>query len=148
MPAPDAFPAKARDPGKRGGMNWGRIAGLTDFVKRYGAVSLICYVTNNLLLIGLDSLGAALWLSVTLSAAILIVLAFMLHAWITFSRPMNWPSFGKFALVQLPNVPIAYALLWLLNEPLDLPMHYSAPVVTTALLLWNLAGSVWALRRR
>jgi putative flippase GtrA len=111
-------------------------------------ISIICYVTNNLLLIGFDKLGAPLWLSLVVSASSVIVLGFVLHAWLTFEAPLSWRGFARFTLVQLPNVPIAYALLWLLNERLGLAMHYSAPMVTTLLLLWNALGSMWAFKKR
>jgi hypothetical protein len=43
---------------------------------------------------------------------------------------------------------LAYGLLWLLNKPLAMPMYYAAPAATTIMLLWNAAGSAWALHRR
>jgi putative flippase GtrA len=103
---------------------------------------------NNLLLIGFDRAGVVLWLSVLLSGAALILLAFVLHASITFSTRMTWQSFARYALVQIPNVPISYLLLWALSEGVALPMHFAAPIVTTAMVIWNALGSVWALRKR
>jgi putative flippase GtrA len=148
MPTPDSTLGNVARPRRIGVISMQRIWSFVLAVKRYGIVSLICYLTNNLLLIGLDRLGAPLWLSLILSAAAVISLAFLLHARITYSSPVSWPSFGRYVLVQLPNVPIVYLLLWSLNDGLALPMVYSAPIVTTTLVGWNALGSFWALRKR
>jgi hypothetical protein len=121
-------------------LGWGTI--------RYGAVSLFCFLFNNLLLIALDSLGLALWLTLLVSAATMILLGFVLQALITFSVPLSWAALGRYTLVMLPNIPAAYILLWLLRVWLMVPMHFSAPIVTTLMLIWNGLGSWWALRRR
>ena len=114
----------------------------------YGLISLFCFVTNNLLLIGLDVLGRPLWLCLVISAATMIVLGYFLQAFFTFAVPFSWTAFWRYTLMMLPNVPLAYGMLWLLNEQLWLPMHYAAPIATTLMLIWNIAGSAWALQRR
>ncbi len=125
--------------------------GIRAFVRKagsYGFVSLICFVINNLLLIGMDSLGQPLWVSLAVSATVMIILGFCLQSIFTFAAPLNWSAFGRYTLMMLPNIPLAYGLLWLLHERLAIAMHYAAPIATTLLLIWNAAGSAWALQRR
>lgn len=114
----------------------------------YGLVSIICFVLNNLLLIGMDRLGQPLWLTLTVSAISMILLGYFLQSFLTFGVTPNWPAFGRYTLMMLPNLPAAYGLLWLLNDRLSIPMHYAAPAATTLMLIWNAAGSTWALYRR
>lgn len=115
---------------------------------RYGTVSLVCFIINNLLLIGLDALGLPLWASLAASAAMIIVIGFILQSNFTFAVPLKWSAFGRYSVMMLPNVPVAYALLWLLNQQLAFPMYFSAPITTAILVIWNAAGSHWALHRR
>ena len=114
----------------------------------YGAVSVACFVLNNLLLIGMDALGQPLWASLAVSATTMILLGFVLQSLFTFEAPLNWPAFLRYTLMMLPNIPLAYVLLWLLHDRLSLAMHYAAPIATTLMLLWNAAGSTWALHKR
>ena len=114
----------------------------------YGVVSVICFLLNNLLLIGMDTLGSPLWMSLAVSATVMILLGFVLQSYFTFEAPLNWPAFLRYTIMMLPNVPLAYGLLWLLNDRLSLAMLYAAPITTTVMLLWNAAGSAWALHRR
>jgi hypothetical protein len=113
---------------------------------RYGIVSFLCFVTNNALMIGMDLLGQALWANLFISASLMIILGFFLQSNFTFATPLGWPAFGRYSLMMLPNVPLAYVLLWLLHEHLSIAMYYSSPIVTTLLLIWNAAGSAWALQ--
>src|SRR5512139_3016490 len=131
-----------------GRVNWNVIRFWGGRTARYGAVSLVCFIVNNLLLIGLDALGAPLWLTLGISAALLILLGFALQALITFAVPLSWPALVRYTLVMLPNIPAAYVLLWLLRDRLGVPMHFSAPIVTTLMVIWNGMGSIWALARR
>ena len=124
---------------------------LIQFVRKavsYGSVGLFCFISNNLLLIGMDALGQPLWITLLVSATIMIVLGYILQSVFTFVVPLNWKALGRYTLMMLPNVPLAYALLWLLHEKLSIAMYYSAPIATVLLLIWNAAGSAWALQRR
>ena len=129
-----------------------RVAGSAREIVRkatsYGLVSLVCFVLNNLLLIGLDALGQPLWLCLIIAASVMIIIGFFLQAFFTFSVPFSGHAFWRYALMMSPNIPLAYGLLWLLNTKLDLAMHFAAPIATTLMLIWNAAGSAWALQRR
>ena len=114
----------------------------------YGVISVLCFILNNLLLIGMDALGQPLWVTLAVSATSMILLGFVLQSFFTFEAPMNWPAFGRYTVMMLPNIPLAYGLLWLLNQRFSMPMHFAAPAATTLMLLWNAAGSAWALHGR
>jgi hypothetical protein len=139
---------KPKAPVQAGRMDWDRLRFVTGRTARYGAVSLVCFIANNLLLIGFDRLGIPLWLNIAISVALMILLGFVLQISVTFSAPLSWRALARYTLVMLPNVPAAFVLLWLLRDQLHMPMHYAAPIVTTVMLIWNGLGSIWALARR
>jgi len=66
---------------------------------------------------------------------------------VTFAAPLRWSAFWRYALAMLPNVPLAFALLWLLRDWLGLAMYWAAPAVSGLMFLWNGIGSIWALGR-
>lgn len=117
-------------------------------ISSYGAVSLLCFVLNNLLLILADKNGLPLWASLLLSGATIIPLGYLLQSTLTFQIAFGWPAFARYSLIMLPNLPFAFAILWVLRDLVRLPMHYAAPAATVLMLIWNAAGSAWALRRR
>lgn len=121
---------------------------LVRWTPRYLLVSLICFACSNALLIGFDALGAPYWATLILNALVLIPLGFFLQALITFSVPLTWRAFCRYGLVFLPNTPVAFLLLWLLRDRLNLAMTIAAPAVTIGMVLWNYVGSIWALHRR
>jgi putative flippase GtrA len=111
----------------------------------YGLASGFCFLLNNALLVAFDWVGLPLWLNLIICAAIVITVGYLLLAAFTFRQPPDLASFTRYALVMAPNVPIAFGLLWLADR--WLPMIYAAPIVTTLMLLWNVTGSFWALRK-
>lgn len=115
---------------------------------RYLAVSLFCFLFNNLLFILLDRLGVWYGVSVVISAAVMIPLGFVLQSRTTFGRSLNWPAFGRYALVMLANPPVAFVLFWLFHDLGNMPMLFAAPLVTALLFVWNFLSSSWAILSR
>jgi len=139
---------KRKAPVQASRMDRNRLRFVIERTARYGVVSLVCFIVNNLLLIGFDRMGLPLWLNLAISATLMILLGFVLQTSITFSAPLSWRALARYTLVMLPNVPAAFVLLWLLRDQLQMPMHYAAPIVTTLMLIWNGLGSIWALAQR
>jgi putative flippase GtrA len=115
---------------------------------RYVAVSVVCVLINNLLLIGLDSAGVYYGLNVLISAALMIPLSFAMQVHITFACEPSWRAFAKYAAVMLVHTPAAWLLLALIHDRGGVPMLYSAPIVTVLMFVWNFVGSHWALLAR
>jgi predicted membrane protein len=115
-------------------------------VGSYSLISGLCFTLNNGLLIGMARLGLPLALNLCLSAAVVISLGYVLQSLYTFRVPLSLGGLSRYSLVMAVNLPVAFVLLWLLNH--WMPMTYSAPIVTTLLLVWNAIGSIWALRRK
>lgn len=111
----------------------------------YLVVSGVCFALNNALLIGFDVLGLPLWLNLALTTVVAIVVGAVLLSLFVFRSPVTWSGLRRYSLVLIANMPIAYGLLWLAT--MFLPMHFAAPLVTTAMLGWNAIGSIWALKR-
>ena len=112
---------------------------------RYVAVSLVCVLINNLLLIELDRLGVYYGFNVLISAAVMIPFSFAMQVHITFACEPSWRSFVRYAMILLVNTPAAWLLLALIHDKGGLAMIYAAPIVTMVMFVWNFAGSHWAL---
>lgn len=123
-------------------------AALTRRGTRYLGVSLFCFLFNNALFILLDRAGIWYGASVAISAAVMIPLGFVLQSRATFDRGLNWPAFGRYALVMMANPPVAFALFWLFHDRGGLPMLFAAPLVTGLMLVWNFMTSSWAILSR
>ena len=112
---------------------------------RYLAVSVVCVVVNNALLIGLDRLGVYYGLNVLISAAVMIPFSFALQVRVTFACEPTLRAFVRYAAILLVNLPAAFFLLALIHDWGRGSMPYAAPVVTMIMFLWNFVGSHWAL---
>jgi putative flippase GtrA len=115
---------------------------------RYIAVSLICVIVNNALLIGLDAAGVHYWVSVLVSAAVMIPLSFSLQARITYRTAPDWGQSGRYFAVMIVNTPCAWAILWAIHDRGGLAMVYASPITIGILFLWNYIGTGWAILRR
>lgn len=115
---------------------------------RYLAVSLVCVLVNNILLIGLDRLGVYYGLNVLISAAVMIPFSFALQVRVTFACPATLRAFFRYAAILLVNTPAAFLLLALIHDWGRVSMPYAAPAVTMIMFLWNFVGSHWALLAR
>lgn len=115
---------------------------------RYIAVSLLCIAVNNALLIGLDRLGIYYGLSVLISAAIMIPLAYFLQIRVTFAAAPSFHAFWRYAAVMIVNTPAAFLLLLLIHDLGGVGMGVAAPVVTGILFIWNFTTSGWAIYSR
>lgn len=112
---------------------------------RYIAVSLICVLVNNALLIGLDAVNVHYILSVLVSAAVMIPLSFTLQARITFRTNPEWSKFGRYFGVMIVNTPCAWAILWAVHDRGGVAMIYASPITIGLLFVWNYLGSGWAI---
>ncbi|WP_292705997.1 hypothetical protein, partial [Microbacterium sp. SCN 71-17] len=59
----------------------------------YIAVSGICIVAHNVVMISADSLGLPLWAAVAISFCVVVVTGYVLHGIFTFRRPLNVAAF-------------------------------------------------------
>lgn len=115
------------------------------FLPRYGLVSLLCVLINNLLLIGFDSIGLHYSLCVLLSVATMLPLGFFLQGSFTFGADLHWPAFRRYALALIGNLPLAVGLMWLIRDLAAAPMVIAAPTVTIIAFGLNFIASHWAL---
>jgi putative flippase GtrA len=115
------------------------------FLPRYGLVSLLCMLINNLLLIAFDLRGFHYSLCILLSVAIMTPLGFVLQGSLTFGATMNWSAFRRYALAVIGNLPLALALMWLIRDLAGAPMVVAAPFVTLVAFGLNFIASHWAL---
>ena len=116
--------------------------------RRYVAVSILCALLHNGIMIGLDRMGLHYVLCQTASAAVLLPVGYLLQGYLTFGVERSWRDFGRYSAALLTNYPVAIAVLWLLCDVLALDMIWAAPISMVVLFMWNYVTSAWAFSRR
>ena len=116
-------------------------------IPRYTLVAIFCALIHNMILIGMDALGATVLLCQVASAAVLLPLGFWLQSYVTFRCERSWSGFLRYSAALITNFPIALVVLWLVRDELALPMWAAAPASSAALFCWNYLTSNWALSK-
>jgi putative flippase GtrA len=116
-------------------------------IPRYTLVAIFCAVLHNVILIGVDALGANVFWCQLASAAVLLPVGFWLQSHLTFRCERSWSGFLRYSAALITNFPLALAILWLTRDLLALPMWLAAPFSSLALFCWNYLTSSWALSR-
>lgn len=115
---------------------------------RYTAVSVVCALLHNGIMIGLDRLGVHYVWCQTASEVVLLPTGYLLQGAVTFRAKRNWRDFFRYSGALLTNFPVAIAILWLLCDVLALDMLWAAPISMVLLFIWNYLASAWAFSRR
>lgn len=113
----------------------------------YAAVSGLCLMLHNGVMIWADHAGCVLPVAVGLSYLIVVVTGYVLHARFSFRQPVGTAAFARYALAMSANMPLALIITWLWREPAGLPMVFAAPLATICLLAINYGLSHWAIGR-
>ena len=116
--------------------------------RRYVAVSVVCALLHNGIMIGLDRLGVHYVLCQTASAAVLLPVGYLLQGHLTFGVERSWRDFARYSAALITNYPVAIAVLWLLCDVLALDMLWASPISMVVLFVWNYVTSTWAFSRR
>ena len=111
----------------------------------YLAVSALCLVTHNAVLIAGDAVGIPLAASVGLSFFVVVVLGYFGHSRLTFRKPIAAFRFARYALAMAVNVPMAFVTVWFARDIAGLPMVVAAPVSTIVSIGINFIVSRWAI---
>jgi putative flippase GtrA len=112
---------------------------------RFTLVAIVCALIHNLVLIGMDALGAGVLLCQTASAAILLPVGYLLQSRFTFEVERSFGGFLRYSLALITNFPIALLVLWLTRNMAGMPMLIAAPLSSIVLFCWNYMTSSWAL---
>ena len=115
---------------------------------RYGLVSVVCALVNNLLLIVAAAAGISPLACAVGVIAPMLALGFSLQARWVFRAPATWAGFWRYSLGVLSNQPLFVVLIFFFCDVLRWPMAGAAPTATAFLFFWNFAASRWAFRAR
>lgn len=110
----------------------------------YTVVAIFCALLHNVILIGMDWVGAAVFWCQTASAAVLLPVGFLLQSRVTFRCERSWRGFARYSAALLTNFPVALLVLWFTRHMVALPMWIAAPSSSIALFCWNYLTSTWA----
>ena len=114
---------------------------------RYLAVAAVCAVVTNILLITLVNLGINYLVALWIGYVPVLLLAYALHASITFQIDKSFRAFLRYALATLANYPLWIGSLFLLRSGLKLPIEVAAPVGTIIAFVGNYLAAHWAILR-
>ena len=114
----------------------------------YLAVSGICWLTHNAIMIVGDAGGLPLIGSAVTSFLLVCAIGYLLHSHFTFAAARGWHEFLRYSAAMLPNLPLSTLLLWLLWAWVGLPMAVAAPTGTVIMLGANFFATRWAIAMR
>lgn len=114
---------------------------------RFALVGLLCAVTHNAVVIGLDRYGVHYALASVASYVIVVLLGFVLHVRFTFGVEPGLSSFVRYAIAMAANYPLTILLLFAMVDVARIPVAIATPSATVALFAWNYLASRWALAR-
>jgi putative flippase GtrA/2-polyprenyl-3-methyl-5-hydroxy-6-metoxy-1,4-benzoquinol methylase len=114
----------------------------------YAAVSVLCWLLSNAILIAGDRANFPLSLSLGLSYVLVVAIGYFLHSLVSFGQPLSAPAFSRYALAMSLNIPLAFAAIWLLRDEAGLPMLWAAPLATGGTTAINFLLSRWAVSMR
>jgi putative flippase GtrA len=104
---------------------------------RYGWVSLLCVVVNNLTLIGADCAGLPYAAGVLLSFLLCVPIGYSLHAAHTFDGLVRRGGLIIYASGMAMALPLSLATIWLFHDRLAMPMPLAAPLSSGVGLAYN-----------
>ena len=115
---------------------------------RYSLVGIVCAVANYVVMLGVDFAGGHYLLGTIISFALVTPLGYALHSWFTFSEPLRFSSFMRFAAAVAVTYPAAVVMLALLCSGLGLSVAIAIPIATLAMFAWNFVAAHWAILPR
>lgn len=118
------------------------------FVLRYGSVAGGCALLHNAIVIGAAGAGAGILGAAAISFCLMIVIGYLLLCGVAFRTAPTRGGFVRYTAAMACNFPLTTGLLWILAQPLRLPVAIAAPVVTLLMIGINFLGSRWAILRR
>jgi putative flippase GtrA len=114
---------------------------------RYTIVGGLCAVINNLLLIGVVTLGLGYLAGIFAVCAPMLVIGYSLHALVTFEKPLSLVDFLRFSIGNLASYPMWIASHVVLCSVLALPIYVATPIATLILFCANYLLAHWAYLR-
>jgi putative flippase GtrA len=111
----------------------------------YAAVSGLCIVLHNTIMIGGDWLGLSLIASVLVSFCVVALTGYLLHSLLTFREALSLVRLARYAAAMSMNIPLAYATLRFWHDLMHLEMIWASPAATLCMVACNFALSRWAI---
>jgi putative flippase GtrA len=111
----------------------------------YIAVGGSCLVLHNIILIGANRVGVALWAAVLMSFVTVTSVGYVLHATFTFRQPLAIIRWVRYAMAMSANIPLAYVTTWVWYAAIGLPMTLAAPIASCCMLALNFVLGRWAI---
>jgi putative flippase GtrA len=115
---------------------------------RYSAVSGLCLLLHNVVIISADSAGWPLSGAVLLSFCLSASAGYLLHSLFTFSKPVQMHRFSRYLLAVSANIPLAYVTVWFWHKLVGLEMLWASPIASICMVGINFVLARWAILPR
>jgi putative flippase GtrA len=112
---------------------------------RYIQVGLVCVLLNNLIIIGLDQVGANYKFGVIAAFLSVTAAGYLLHAVYTFKAKPSFAGLFKFYGANLLALCWSMLLMYALCDGLGLRVSLAVLIVTALLFAWNYTAASWTV---
>lgn len=111
----------------------------------YSAVSALCLLLHNTIMIGGDWLGWPYFFSILLSFCLSATTGYLLHSLVTFGEPVTVRRFLRYSAAMTANIPLAVVATWIWHDVAGLAMVWASPIATICMIGVNFLLSHWAI---
>ncbi len=111
----------------------------------YGAVSAICMILHNIIVIGGDQLNWPYSRSILISFGLVTTVGYALQSLLTFNQALNKRTYFRYVIAMSANIPLAFVALWVWHDVVRLAMIWASPIATFSMVAINLLLSRWAI---
>lgn len=117
----------------------------TQLLLGYPAVSGLCLLLSNTILIVADLHHYKLLTAVLTSFCITALVGYILHSIISFKQPLGIIPFTRYIFAMAANIPAFIAITWLWQNGIGLSMSLSGVFATACMVLLNFLLCRWAV---
>ncbi|WP_420854274.1 GtrA family protein [Sphingopyxis granuli] len=114
----------------------------------YSAVSAICMILHNIIVIGGDLLNWPYSCSILISFCLVTTIGYVLQSLLTFNQMLDKRIYFRYLVAMSANIPLAFVALWVWHDVVRLTMIWASPIATFSIVAINLLLSRWAILSR
>lgn len=114
----------------------------------FGAVSVLCMLLHNIVMIAGNHVGWGLVPSIIVSFCLVSVTGYLLHSNLTYREKIKATRFARYVLAVSANIPITFITVWVWHDLIGFKMLWASPIATLSMVGVNYVLSRWAIISR
>lgn len=115
---------------------------------RYLQIGIVCALSTNTIVIGLDWLGVHYLVSTIFATITVSILGFILHCAYTYRVASSWTRLRRFLAGIASGFVLSLLAMAILCDGMGLSASLAYPLVTVLSFVWNYLAARWAILRR